>query len=174
MVGQIADLFRTTHKMKTQQVAKSRGQWCGDIELAGYLTNVAGPVSLVLNESVADKIIKYRADYHNNPPDSFSFMPDIVSTSNRVHSEFVCLLFLQDHRETDRFFAASGVQLWQHHPDQFHFRRAAFSSQLKSKVDNILAKVATLRIILNIDSAPVTSRSHHLVLIHHTRKPLVY
>ena len=36
-VDQIADLFRTTHKVKTQQVARSRGQRCGDIELAGYL-----------------------------------------------------------------------------------------------------------------------------------------
>jgi hypothetical protein len=27
---------------------RSRGQECGDIELAGYLTNVVGPVSLVV------------------------------------------------------------------------------------------------------------------------------
>ena len=38
-------------------------------------------------------------------------MPAIASTSGRLHSEFVRLLFLQAHRETDRFFAASGVQL---------------------------------------------------------------
>ena len=37
MVDQLADLFRTTHKVKTQQVVKNRGQYCGDIELAGYL-----------------------------------------------------------------------------------------------------------------------------------------
>jgi hypothetical protein len=36
-VDQLPDLFRTTHKVKTQQVIKSRGQPCGDIELAGYL-----------------------------------------------------------------------------------------------------------------------------------------
>ena len=30
-VDQLADLFRTTHKVKTQQVVKSRGQHCGDI-----------------------------------------------------------------------------------------------------------------------------------------------
>ena len=35
-VDQLADLFRTTHRVKTQQVVKSRGQHCGDIELAGY------------------------------------------------------------------------------------------------------------------------------------------
>ena len=75
------------------------------IELTGYLENVTGPVSLVLdlritherwvsntdpsinghlhypndidsslNESVTDKIRKYRADYNNNPPNSISFM----------------------------------------------------------------------------------------------------
>ena len=53
MVDQIADLFRTTHKVKTQQVAKSRGQRCGDIELAGYLANAAGPVPLVLDLRIA-------------------------------------------------------------------------------------------------------------------------
>jgi hypothetical protein len=30
-------------------------------------------------------------------------MPDIVSTSGHLHSEFVRILFLQTHRETDRF-----------------------------------------------------------------------
>jgi hypothetical protein len=80
-------------------VVKSRRHHCGDIELAGYLANTVGPVSLVLvlrivhdrvgsstdptlnghlrypnnldqslNDAVADKIRKYRADYNNNPP----------------------------------------------------------------------------------------------------------
>ena len=124
MVDQLADLSRTTHKVKTQQVARSRGQRCGDIELAGYVANAAGPVPLVLdlriahdrwgsssdpsinghlhypndidrslNEAAADKIRKYRADYNNNPPNAISFMPAIASTSGRLHSEFVRLLF---------------------------------------------------------------------------------
>jgi hypothetical protein len=125
----------------TQQVVKSRGQHCGDIELGGYLANETGPVSLVLdlriphdrvgsssdptlnghskylnnldqslNDAAADKIRKYRADYNNRSPSAVSFIPAIPSTSDRLHSEFVRLLFLQSHRETDRFFAASGVQ----------------------------------------------------------------
>jgi hypothetical protein len=49
VVGQLADLFRTTHTAKTQQVVRIRGQHCGDVELVGYLANVAGPVSLVLD-----------------------------------------------------------------------------------------------------------------------------
>jgi hypothetical protein len=101
-VDQLADLFRTTHRVKTQQV-KSRGQHCGDFELAGYLQNAVGTVPLVLdlriaherwgsstdptlnghrhypndldkplNEAAADKIRKYRADYNNNPPNAIS------------------------------------------------------------------------------------------------------
>jgi hypothetical protein len=114
MVDQIPDLFRTTHKVKTQQKVKSRGQHCGDIELAGYLANATVPVPLVLdlrivhdrvgstdptlnghlrypnnldqslNDAAADKIRKYRADYNNNQPSVVSFMPAIASTSGRL------------------------------------------------------------------------------------------
>jgi hypothetical protein len=101
MVDQVADLFRTTHKVKTQQVVKNRGQDCGDIELAGFLANETGPVPLVLdlhithdrvgsstdptlnghlrypnkldqslNDTAADKIRKYRADYNNRTPNT--------------------------------------------------------------------------------------------------------
>jgi hypothetical protein len=52
-VDQLADLFRTTHKVKTQQVVRSRGQHSGDIELVGYLANAASPVSVVLDLRVA-------------------------------------------------------------------------------------------------------------------------
>jgi hypothetical protein len=98
VVDQLADLFRTTHTVKTQQVVKRRGQHCDDIELGGYLSNTVDPVSLVLdlrvahdrvdssvdpvlnghlhypnnldqslNDTVSDKIRRYRADYSNNP-----------------------------------------------------------------------------------------------------------
>jgi hypothetical protein len=87
-------------------------------------------------------------------------MPAIASTSDRLHSEFVRLLFLQAHRETDRFFAASGVQSEQSTSGQFHFRRAAFSAQIKGKVGLALAKAAALRINLNLDEAPIASKSH--------------
>ena len=113
-----------------------------------------------LNETSDDKIRKYRGDYNNNPPNTVSFIPPIPSTSGRLHSEFVRLLFLQAHRETDRFFADSGVQLTQHDRGLFHFRRSAVSSHLKSRVGLALAKAAALRINLNIDGAPITSRTH--------------
>ena len=121
----LADLFHTTHKVKTQHVTKTRGRHYGHIELVSYLVNTVGPVSLVLdlhiahdrfgsssdpclnghlhypndigkslNESGADKIRKYRPDYNNTPPTSISLMPVVASTSGKLHSEFVRLLFL--------------------------------------------------------------------------------
>ncbi len=48
-----------------------------------------------LIEDTDDKIRKYRSDCNNNPPDSVSFMTAITSSSGRLHSEFVRLLFLQ-------------------------------------------------------------------------------
>ena len=48
-VDQLPDLFRTTHRVKTQSVTKNRGQQSADIELPTYLGNVEGPVSLVLD-----------------------------------------------------------------------------------------------------------------------------
>jgi hypothetical protein len=174
-------------------VVKSRGQYCGDIELGGYLANEVEPVPLVLdlrishdrvgvgsstdpnlnghlkypnnfdqslNDETADKVRKYRADYNNRTPSVVSFMSDIGGTSDRLHSEFVRLLFLQAHRETDRFFAASGVLSEQSDCGLYHYRRASDSDQLKSKVGLSLAKTAVLRITLNLDGAPITSRKH--------------
>jgi hypothetical protein len=79
-----------------------------------------------LNDEVADKIRKYRVDYNNRTSSVVSFMSSIPSTSGRLHSEFVRLLFLQSHRETDLFFSVSGVQFAETDRGQFHFRRVAF------------------------------------------------
>jgi hypothetical protein len=61
-VDQLADLFRTTTKVKTQQVVKDRGQHCGDIELVGYLSNVTGPVPLVLDLHIAHDRVRSSTD----------------------------------------------------------------------------------------------------------------
>jgi hypothetical protein len=109
-----------------------------DPNLNGHL-HYPNNIDKSLNETAADKIRKYRADYNNNPPADVAFMPTIASTSGRLHSEFVRLVFLQAHRDNDRFFAASGVQLVQTDSGQFHFRRSVFSSQFKGRVGLVLA-----------------------------------
>ncbi len=81
-----------------------------DPSINGHL-HYPNDIDRSLNEATADKIRKYRSDYNNNPPSSVAFMTTIASTSGRLHSEFVLLLFLQAHRETDRFFEPFGVQI---------------------------------------------------------------
>jgi hypothetical protein len=90
--------------------------------------------------------------------DTLSFIPVIASTSGRLHIELVFLFY---HRHIgNRFFKTSGVQLPQSTSGQFHDRRSVFSSEFKSKVGNILTKDEPLRISLNIDDKPITSKSH--------------
>jgi hypothetical protein len=177
MVDQITDLFLTTHTVKTQQFIKIQGQSdpvslvldllivrdrFGSSSGPGLNGNLHYPnnIDRSLNEDTDDKIRKYHADYNNNPPNTVSFMSAIASTSGMLHIEFVRLLFLQAHRETDRFFAASGVQLEQSDRVQFHFRLTAFTQQLKSRVDLVIVKAAALRITLNLDGVPIISKSH--------------
>jgi hypothetical protein len=141
------------------RIAHERFGSSSDPTLNGHL-HYPNDIDRSLNEAAADKIRKYRADYNNNPPNAISFMPAIASTSGRLHREFVRLLFLQAHRETDRFFAASGVELAQSNSGLLHFRRTTFSSHLKSKVGSTLAKAAALRLHLTLDAPPITSRTH--------------
>ena len=65
-VDQLADLFRTTHTVKTQHVTKSRGRHCGDIELAAYLANAAGPVHLVLDLRIVHDLFGSSSDLNLN------------------------------------------------------------------------------------------------------------
>ncbi len=65
-VDQLDDLFLTTHRPKTQQVIRSRGQYCGDIELAGYLTNESDPVPLVLDLRITHERVGRSSDLSLN------------------------------------------------------------------------------------------------------------
>ena len=63
-------------------------------------------------------------------------------------------------RKLTAFLQLQEFQLAQQDRGQFHYLRAAFLQQLKSRVGLVLTKAAALRINLNIDGAPITSRTH--------------
>ena len=81
-VDQIADLFRTTHKVKTQQVSRNQGQCYGDIELVGYLTNTTGPVPLVLDLGIAHNRFGRSSDRSIN--DHLHYPNDLDGPLNEV------------------------------------------------------------------------------------------
>jgi hypothetical protein len=121
---------RAGHVVRTQHgVTSSAGQRRGDVEVRSYLRDAAGSRSLVFDLSITHdrigsschvqqngslshkqdldaplrmaaqrKINSYRHQYADNQ--NVSFLPAIMTTSSRMHGEFLRLLFLQTHQET--------------------------------------------------------------------------
>ena len=105
------------------------------------------------------KIAAYQQQYADNQ--NISFLPAIVSTSTRMHGEFLRLLFLQAHRETEAHFIATGMSSQNIHPEALRFKRAAFYNGLKSKVGLAAAKAAALRINLNVQGCSIVAPPMH-------------
>ena len=89
---------------------------------------------------------------------NISFLPAIMSTCTRMHGEFLRLLFLQAHRETEAHFTATGMSSHRYQSDSFRFKRAAFYQSLKSKVGLAAATSAALRINLNVVGCSTVAR----------------
>jgi hypothetical protein len=191
MVCALGPLFRTAgHIVRTQHgVTASAGQRRGDVEIRSFLQDAAGLQSLVFDLSMTHdrfgsshvqqngllshpqdldaplrlvaqrKINSYRQQYADNQ--NISFLPAIVSTSTRMHGEFLRLLFLQAHRETEAHFTAAGMSSQRNQSDSFRFKRAAFYQSLKSKVGLAAAKAAALRINLNVEGCGIVAAPEH-------------
>jgi hypothetical protein len=101
----------------------------------------------------------YQQTYPENQ--SISFLPAIMSTSNRMNGEFLRLLFLQVHRETEAHFTTAGMPSQRNQSESFRFKRAAFYQGLKSKVGLAAAKAAVLRINLNVQDCSIVSAPMH-------------
>ena len=115
---------------------------------------------------------------------NISFLPAIVSTSCRMHGEFLRLIFLQAHRETEAHFTAAGMSSQNYQTDAFRFKRAAFLQSLKSKIGLAASKAAALRINLNIQGCGIVAAPVHapsraplflpLLLSHNIPPPRVH
>ncbi len=78
---------------------------CGsDPSINGHL-HYPNDIDKSLNEAATDKKRKYHTDHHNNSPCTVFLLLLEHLGSYIVNS---ILLFLQTHRETDRFFTSSG------------------------------------------------------------------
>jgi hypothetical protein len=105
------------------------------------------------------KINAYGQQYADNQ--NLSFLPGIVSTSNHMHGEFLHLLFLQGHLETETHFTAAGMSSQNYQTDAFRFTREAFYQSLKSKIGLAASKAEALRINLNIEGCGVVADPVH-------------
>ena len=91
----------------------------------------------ILNETIVDKVLQYRVDCKNRPSHVMSCMSAIDSTSGWIHCEFVLLLFLQTHRETDRSMDLRSMDLRSMDLKYYYFYFFKFkkSMDLKIRVD---------------------------------------
>ena len=96
----------------------------GHVQQNGLLSNpqdLDAPLCLATQRQVNS----YRQQYYDNQ--NISFLPAIMTTSSRIHSKFLRLLFLQAHRETKSHFIATGLSSQQNRSDNtFRFKSDAF------------------------------------------------
>jgi hypothetical protein len=101
-----------------------------------------------------------------------------------MHGEFLRLLFLQAHRETESHFTAAGMSSQTNNSKALRFKRAAFYNGLKSKVGLAAAKAAALRVNLNVQGCGIVAPPMHgpsrtplllpLLLSHNLPTPRVH
>ncbi len=124
------------------------------VECFSFLGHRAEPLT-----GLPGRAPKRRQQYADNQ--NISFLPAIVSTSTRMHGEFLRLLFLQAHRETEAHFTAAGMSSQTNNSEALRFKRTAFYNGLKSKVGLAAAKAAALRINLNVQGCGIVATPMH-------------
>jgi hypothetical protein len=98
-------------------------------------------------------------NFRDHTPESVSDLNLLFSGCSLLSLVFALLIH---NKQSTEYFAVSGVQSSSSNlgATYFHFRRATFLNQLKSKCGLILGKTATLRVNLNLDGDPITSTSY--------------
>jgi hypothetical protein len=101
-----------------------------------------------------------------------SYIGFILAFASSFHNKQRDFSPLTNPAETNKRFKQQEIVRWDNgrsrycnwwgtaHSGLFHFRRAASSPQLQTKVGNTLPKGVALRINLNFDGTPITSRTH--------------
>ena len=87
----------------------------------GRLRNPDNP-DHILESTAADKIRNYRDTYQRNR--QVAFLPACMSTSGRIHGEFLRLLFFLSNKQADDYFAALGYEA---HEKELYHRRGVFT-----------------------------------------------
>ena len=88
------------------------------------------------------KVAKYRDGYlavdHRR-----AFIPAVVSTSSRIHSELLRVLYILADIKTTRFFSDIGDKDYSH--EAFRWRRGEFFWHIRAKLGLACAQAATMR-----------------------------
>jgi hypothetical protein len=111
---------------------------------------------MILDQADADKICAYREPlwqpYHRNR--SLAFLPACMSTSGRIHSEFLRLLYFIADKQASDYFAHLD---YEPHKEEFCHRRGVYFHQYRCSIGLACAQAVEIR------CAPYAARRHAAV-----------
>ena len=82
------------------------GNHCRNFDRNGQLRD--HDVNKLLETTARTKVARYREAYANRQGTTYAFLPCVMSTSGRIHGEFLRLLYILAHRRTLKYFADMG------------------------------------------------------------------
>ena len=120
----------------------------------------------ILEATARTKINRYRDAYATTPGTTYAFLPCVISTSGRIHGEFLRLLYILAHRQTERWFDHIGDR----HPstEAFTWRRGEYFWRIRAAIGCSAARATGRRTCV----APHTIRRR--VAIPHMRDLLYF
>jgi hypothetical protein len=127
----------------------------------GQLRNPDNPDKL-LDSAAADKICYYRAPYRQNR--HVAFLPACMTTSGRIHGEFLRLLYFMSNKQAVNYFEALGYDA---HKEEFCHRRGVFFHNNRCTLGMACAQAVAMR------GAPTAARRlcHSLVVAPQNQQP---
>ncbi len=128
----------------------------------GQLRNPDNPDHILASDA-AEKIRNYRDTYRRNQ--HVAFLPACMSTSGRIHGEFLRLIFFISNKQAEDFFEALG---YQPHSKEFCQRRGVFFQQIRGTIGMACAQAVALR------GAPTTERRHVAAPLRPPPLPMAY
>ena len=116
------------------------GNHMADVSLNGALRN-AQPDKL-LEAAARTKVHRYREAYATRPGVTYAFLPCVISTSGRIHGEFLRFLYLLAHRRTTRWFESLGYEPSE---EAFKLRRGQYFWHTRAAVGHATALAVARR-----------------------------
>ena len=128
-------------------------------QLSVSLKNLDRPLQV----AAVAKIKKHRDQYNLSDSD-IGFLPLVVTTSGRLHADFIRLVYLHATKEATQYLAAidpvdaedghEANAAGPRHDREFLAQRSRFLAALKSRLGLILAKTTALRVLINATGCP--------------------
>ena len=111
-----------------------------DVSLNGQLRH-AKPDTL-LEATARRKVRRYREAYATRAGVSYAFLPCVMSTSGRIHGEFLRFLYILAHRRTKRWFEQLGYEPSE---EAFKFRRGQYFWHTRAAIGHATALAVARR-----------------------------